>query len=152
MRTAHRIPATPELAGAAQNASVGHPGLWISALLAGGAVVACPFQITAALVPTSRLAPVAGQSAPLSPALGPQSAVANPPPMLGGLAPLSSALSHYLARLLFTLVDHPLAPLRIFVLKLCSESWEREEAGDTPATPAKGWLPFAIPLERLIQQ
>ena len=29
---------------------------------------------------------------------------------------------------------------------------EREEAGDTPATPAKGWLPFAIPLERLIQR
>jgi len=34
----------------------------------------------------------------------------------------------------------------------CGGAQEREEAGDTPVTPAKGLLPFAIPLGRLIQQ
>src|SRR5947209_8114605 len=122
MRTAHRIPATAGLAGTAQNAPVGHPGLWISARRALCPAVAGSWEVAAALVPTRRLAPVEGQSAPLSPALGSQSAVASPSSTLGGLAPLSSALSHYLARLFFTLVDLPLAPLRIFVLKLCSGS------------------------------
>src|SRR5256712_9980675 len=122
MRTAHRILATAGLAGATQNAPVGDAGLWISADLAFGPAVACSLQVAAALVPTRRLAPVEGQSAPLSPALGSQSALASPSSTRGGLAPLSSALSHHLARLFLTLVDHPLAPLRIFVLKLCSGS------------------------------
>src|SRR5712691_1702926 len=139
MRTPDRIAAPAELADAAQNAPVGHPGLRISAGHARAATVAGPCQVAAALVPTRRLAPVAGQSAPLSPALGPQSPLANASPTLVGLAPLSSALSHYLARLLFTLVDHPLAPLRIFVLKLCSgsccepRSGEEHEPRDVPA-------------------
>src|SRR5437763_15997987 len=123
MRTAHRSPAPAGLAGAAQNAPAGDAGLWISAGWAFAPAVAGPLHLAAALVPTRRLASVEGQSAPLSPALGPQSAVASPSSTLGGLAPLSSAFSYYLARLLFTLVDHPLAPLRIFVLKLCSGSW-----------------------------
>src|SRR2546423_11356653 len=50
------------------------------------------------------------------------SALANASPTLFGRASLSSALSHHLARLLFTLVDHSLAPVRMFVLKLCSGS------------------------------
>src|SRR5438876_7199718 len=125
MRTAHRILATAGLAGATQNAPVGDAGLWISADLAFGPAVACSLQVAAALVPTRRLAPVEGQSAPLSPALGSQSALASPSSTRGGLAPLSSALSHHLARLFLTLVDHPLAPVWIFVLKLCSGSWER---------------------------
>src|SRR5712691_8578716 len=139
MRTAHRILAPAGLAGAAQNAPVGHAGLWISAHLVGCPTVACSWEVAAALVPTRRLAPVEGQSAPLSPALGPQSAVASPSSTRGGLAPLSSPLSHYLARLLFTLVDHPLASLRIFVLKLCSgsccepRSGEEHEQRDVPA-------------------
>src|SRR5205823_10970075 len=100
----------------------GDAGLGISAGRAFAPAVAGSLHFAAALVPTCRLAPVEGQSAPLSPALGPQSAVASPSSTLGGLAPLSSALSHYLARLLFTLVDLPLAPVWIFVLKLCSGS------------------------------
>src|SRR2546421_12013078 len=123
MRTAHRIPAPAGLVGAAQNAPAGDAGLWISADRAFGPAVACSVHLAAALVPTRRLAPVEGQSAPLSPALDSQSAVASPSSTLGGLAPLSSALAHHLARLFLTLVDHPLAPLRIFVLKLCSGSW-----------------------------
>src|SRR2546421_3012418 len=71
MRTAHRIPATAGLAGAAQNAPIGHPGLWISARRAFCPAVACSWEVAASLVPTRRLAPVEGQSAPLSPALGP---------------------------------------------------------------------------------
>src|SRR5205823_6246766 len=123
MRTAHRNPSTAGLAGAAQNAPVGHPGLWISARRAFCPAVAGSWEVAASLVPTRRLAPVEGQSAPLSPALGPQLALASPSSTPGGLAPLSSALSHHLARLFLTLVDHPLAPVWIFVLKLCSGSW-----------------------------
>src|SRR6266702_2907806 len=82
----------------------------------------CGLHVAPALVPTRRLAPVEGQNAPLSPALGSQSALASPSSTLGRLAPLSSALSHHLARLFLTLVDHPLAPVWIFVLKLCSGS------------------------------
>src|SRR6266849_8766483 len=132
MRTAARIPAPPGLAGTAQNAPVGHPGLWLSALLARCAAVAGSVHLAAAVVPTSRLAPVEGQSAPLSSALGPQSALASPSPTLGGLASLSSALSHHLARLLFPRVDSPLAPVRIFVLNLCSGSCQKiiEERSD----------------------
>src|SRR5437867_1342688 len=122
MRTAHRIPAPAGLVGAAQNAPAGDAGLWISADRAFGPAVACSLHLAAALVPTRRLAPVEGQSAPLSPALGSQSALASPSSTRGGLAPLSSALSHHLARLFLTLVDHPLAPVWIFVLKLCSGS------------------------------
>src|SRR5437588_12700729 len=122
MRTAHRILAPAGLAGAAQNAPAGDAGLWISAHLVGCPTVAGSWEVAAALVPTDRLAPVEGQSAPLSPALGSQSAVASPSSTLGALAPLSSATSHYLARLLFTLVDLPLATVWIFVLKLCSGS------------------------------
>ncbi len=50
------------------------------------------------------------------------SALANASSTLLGLAPLSPALSHHLARLLFPLVDHSLAPVWIFVLTLCSGS------------------------------
>src|SRR5437764_11327283 len=103
MRTPDRIPAPSGLASEAQNAPVGDAGLWISAGLACCAAVACSLHLAASLVPTSRLALVEGQSAPLSPALGPQSALASPSPPLLGLAPLSAALSHHLACLLFTL-------------------------------------------------
>src|SRR6266487_979843 len=126
MRTAHRSPAPAGLAGAAHNAPVGDAGLWISARRACGPAVACSLQVAPALVPTRRLAPVEGQNAPLSPALGSQSALASPSSTLGRLAPLSSALSHHLALLFLTLVDHPLAPVWIFVLKLCSGSCCRQ--------------------------
>src|ERR1700681_933265 len=122
MRTADRIPAPAGLVGAAQTAPAGDAGLWLSAGHAFAAAVAGSLSLAASLVPTSRLAPVEGQRAPLSSALGAQSALASPSSTRGGLAPLSSALSHHLARLFFTLVDYPLAPLRIFVLNLCSGS------------------------------
>src|SRR5436309_15890744 len=122
MRTAHRTPATAGLAGAAQNAPVGHSGLWISARRAFCPAVAWSWEVAASSVPTRRLAPVEGHSAPLSPALGSQLALASPSSTPGGLAALSSALSHHLASLFLTHVDHPLAPLWIFVLTLCSGS------------------------------
>ncbi len=121
-RTPDRIPPTSGLLVAAQNAPVGHAGLWISALVALSTTLACPFPVAPALVPTSRLALVDGKSSRVSPSVGTQSALANVSPTLFGLAPLSSALSHHLASLLFTLVDHSLAPVRMFVLKVCSVS------------------------------
>src|SRR2546423_15659669 len=99
MRTAHRILAPARLASPAQNAPAGDAGLWISALRAFAPAVACSLHLAAALVPTRRLAPVERQSAPLSPALGFQAAVASPSSTPGGLAPLSSGLAHHLGRL-----------------------------------------------------
>jgi hypothetical protein len=57
------------------------------------------------------------------------SALANASPTLFVLAPLSPTLPHYLASLLLTVVDHPLAPVRTFVLKVCSGSCLESKAG-----------------------
>ena len=121
-RTPDRIPPAPALEAASQNALVGHSGLWIPPVSACPIAAAGPFQALRSLVPTSRLALVDSESSPLSPSLGAQSALANPSPTVFWVATLSPALPHYLAGLLLTVVDHPLASVRIFVLKLCSGS------------------------------
>src|SRR6266566_3361145 len=99
MRTTHRIVAPAQLAGAAQTALVGDAGLWLSVGHAWAAAADGLLSLAAAVVPTSRLAALAGQS-----------------------APLSSACSSELACLFCPLVDGSLAPMWISVLKLCSGS------------------------------
>src|SRR2546421_968937 len=122
MRTAHRLVAPAQLAGAAQTALVGDAGLRLSVGHAFAAVVAGLLPLARALVPTRRLAALAGQSAPVSSALVAGSALASPSSTLGRLAPLSAAHSYHLAHLFCTLVDGSLAPMWISVLKLCFES------------------------------
>ena len=121
-RTPDRIPPASGLGVASQNALVGDPGLQFPALFAGLLPVSGPLQTARDVVPTRRLAPVDNESSLVSPPLGAQSALAKASPPLFWLPSLSSALSHDLATLLFTVVDHPLASMRTFVLKLCSES------------------------------
>src|SRR5947209_10085654 len=118
MRTAHRRVAPAQLAGATPTALVGDAGLWLSVGHAWAAAADGLLSLAAAVVPTSRLAALAGQSAPLSSALVAQSPLASSSPTLGRLASLSAALSYHLACLLFTLVDDPMAPMWISVLKL----------------------------------
>src|SRR5947207_6825871 len=122
MRTAHRLVAPAHLAGAAQTALVGDAGLWLAVGHAFATTVAGPLPLAGAVVSTGRLAAVAGQSPTLSVTLVAQSALAGPSALLGGLASLSAARSGDLARLFCPLVDDPLAPMRISVLILCSES------------------------------
>ena len=122
MRAAHRIAAPAHLAGAAQTALVGDAGVRLSVGHAFAAAAEGLLSLAAAVVPTRRLAAVAGQGAALSSALVPQSALASPSPALGGLASLSAANSSDVARLFSTLVDDSLAPMWISVLKLCSGS------------------------------
>ena len=122
MRTAHRLLAPAQLAGAAQTAFVGDAGLRCAVGYAFATTVAGALPLAGAVVSTRRLAAVAGQSAALSAALVAQSALAGPCALLGGLAPLSAARSGDLAGLFGALVDDSLAPMWIFVLILCSES------------------------------
>src|SRR5690348_10950805 len=122
MRTLDRLVAPAQLVGATSTALVGDAGLRGAAVAARPAAVAGALPLAAALVPTRRLATVAGQGAALSPALVAQPALADPSTPLGGLASLSAAHAYHLARLLFTLVDDALAPMWIFVLILCSAS------------------------------
>src|SRR5438876_4933531 len=118
-RTRARIPAAARVGAASQNAPVGHPGLWLSLVDACSPALAGPLPAAGQLVPTRRLAPVDSESSPLSPSLGAQSALAHPSSPVFWLPALSSALPCHLAHLFFTLVDHSLASMRIFVLKLC---------------------------------
>src|SRR5437588_12569048 len=122
MRTAHRLVAPAQLAGATPTALVGDAGLWLSVGHAWAAAADGLLSLAAAVVPTSRLAALAGQSAPLSSALVAGSALASPSATPGRLASLSAACSSDLAGLFCPLVDDPLAPMWISVLKLCSGS------------------------------
>ena len=140
-RTPDRIPAAPRLGAASQTVVVSYPGLWLSALLARSLPVAGPLPALRGLVSPSRLALVDGQSSLVPPAVGTESALANPSPPFFGLPPLSPALSHYLAGLLFSLVDHPLAPVRFFVLKLCSGSCHLPS--DRARKPGSHWRTLA---------
>jgi hypothetical protein len=118
-----------------RTALVGDAGVRFAVGHAWAAVATSLLRLTAAVVPTGRLAALAGQGAALSSTLVAQSALASPSSALGGLASLSVACSSDLARLFSTLVDDSLASMRIFVLKLCFVSclqlgWEAGKEND----------------------
>lgn len=121
-RTPPRIAAAPRPGAAGQNAVVSDPSLGVCALCAGSPPDAGPLPAGGALLSRRRRARVDHHRPLVPPALGAQPALATPCSLLFGRPPLSTTLSHDLAGLFCSLLDDPLAPVRFFVLKLCSGS------------------------------
>src|SRR5436305_14308300 len=98
MRTAHRLLAPTQLAGAAQTAVVGDAGLRCAVGYAFATTVAGAVPLAGAVVPTPRLAAVAGQRAALSDRREAQDGSARPLLAPGGVHPPKPRPPRQLAR------------------------------------------------------